>query len=77
MLRSAILVGLLLLPGSFFVLALACVHPRLRKEIVRMSRLSNPLTQAGLVHARMREKLLLRPAYRLIHHSVEKPDRFR
>ncbi|WP_269660468.1 hypothetical protein [Burkholderia sp. WSM2232] len=41
-----------------------------------MSRLSHPLTKAGLAHARMREKLLLRPAHRPIRHAVAKPDRF-
>jgi hypothetical protein len=76
MLRCAILVSLLLLPGSFLVLGLACIHPRLRKEIVRMGGLSHPLNRAGLAHARMREKLQLRPAHRPIRDAVRKPDRF-
>ncbi|MFM0038518.1 hypothetical protein PQQ73_27395 [Paraburkholderia strydomiana] len=45
MLRSTVLVGLLMLPGAFLIVGLACIHPRLRKEIVRQSGLSSPLTK--------------------------------
>jgi hypothetical protein len=46
MLRSTVLVGLLILPGAFLILGLACIHPRLRKEVIRFSGLSSPLTTA-------------------------------
>jgi hypothetical protein len=47
MLRSTVLVGLLMLPGAFLILGLACIHPRLRKEIVRLGGLSSPWTKTA------------------------------
>lgn len=60
MLRSTILVGFLMLPGAFLVLGLACIHPRLRREIVNFSGLSSPLTKAGRSCAGIRARLLHR-----------------
>lgn len=59
MLRNIVLVGLLMLPGAFLIHGLACFHPRLRKEIVRLSELSVPLTKAGHAYAGIRARLLL------------------
>ncbi len=47
MLRNTVLVGLLILPGAFLILGLACLHPLHRKKIVRLSELSRPLAKAG------------------------------
>jgi hypothetical protein len=58
MLRNTALIGLLMLPGAFLILGLACIHPRLRKEIFRLSGLSNPLPEAARFCARWRAKLL-------------------
>lgn len=60
MLRSSILVGVLMLPGAFLILGLACIHPRLRKEIVHISGLSSRLTQAGRSYEGMRARWLRR-----------------
>lgn len=60
MLRNTVLVGLLVLPGAFLILGLACLHPRLRKEIVEFSGLSSPLTRAGRSCAGIRARLLQR-----------------
>jgi hypothetical protein len=59
MLRSTVLVGLLMLPGAFLILGLACIHPRPRNEIVRVSGLSGPLAMAGHAYTGIRARLLL------------------
>lgn len=63
MLRNTVLVGLLTLPGAFFVLGLACLHPQLRKEIVRRSGLSSPLTKTGRAYTGTRARLPLHPGH--------------
>ncbi len=57
MLKSAAVVGLLILPAAFFVLGLACIHPRLRKQLVALTGLSTPLTRAGHAYAAIRARL--------------------
>jgi hypothetical protein len=63
MLRSTVLFGLLMLPGAFLILGLACIHPRLRKDIVRLSGLSGPLTKAGRAYTGIRAKMPLHPGH--------------
>lgn len=63
MLRSTVLVGVLMLPGAFLILGLACIHPRLRKEIVGLSGLSSPLTKAGRAYSGIRARLLSHPGH--------------
>ena len=58
MLKSAALVGLLMLPGAFLVLGLACIHPRLRKEIACLSGLHAPLAKAGHAYSGIRARVL-------------------
>jgi hypothetical protein len=60
MLKSAALVGFLMLPGAFLVLGLACIHPRLRRQIACLSGLSDPLTHAAHAYSGIRARLLLR-----------------
>jgi hypothetical protein len=66
MLKSTLLIGLLMLPGGFLILALACIHPRLRKEIVSFSGLSSPDTKAGRAYTRIRAKLLLHASHLIL-----------
>ncbi|TXC84103.1 hypothetical protein FRZ40_27725 [Paraburkholderia azotifigens] len=68
MLKSAAIVGLLILPGAFFVLGLACIHPRLRRQIASLSGLSAPLTRAGHAYSGIRARL---PLHR--GHPARKP----
>jgi hypothetical protein len=63
MLRNTALVGLLMVPGAFLILGLACLHPRLRKEIVRLGGLSSPLAKAGRAYTGIRARLLLHPGH--------------
>jgi hypothetical protein len=49
-----------MLPGAFLVLGLACIHPRLRREIVNFSGLSSSLTKAGRSCAGIRARLFHR-----------------
>ena len=58
MLRSTVLVGLLMLPGAFLILGLGCIHPRLRKEIVRLGGLSSPWTKTAHTYAALRARPL-------------------
>ncbi len=59
MLKSAAIVGLLMLPGAFFVLGLACIHPSLRRQIASLSGLSAPLTRARDKYSGIRARLQL------------------
>jgi hypothetical protein len=47
-----------MLPGAFLIVGLACIHPRLRKEIVRQSGLSSPLTKTVHFYTALRTRLL-------------------
>lgn len=54
MLKRALFIGLLMLPGSFVVLGLACGHPRLRREILQLSGLSRPLERVSRAYVAVR-----------------------
>lgn len=56
MLRRVLFIGLLMLPGSFVVLSMACVHPRLRRKIVQMAGLSRPLECVGRAYSAARRQ---------------------
>lgn len=64
MLKSAAIVGLLILPGAFFVLGVACIHPRLRRQIASLSGLSAPLTRARDAYLGVCTRLPLDRAHR-------------
>ncbi len=56
MFRRALFIVLLTLPGSFVVLGLACVHPRVRRQVVELVGLSDPLERVGRAYAAARRR---------------------
>ncbi len=57
MFRRVVFFGLLMMPGSFLLLGAACIHPRMRREILRIGGLSVPISRIGLAYAGMRRRL--------------------
>lgn len=53
MFKRILFVGLLALPGSFLVVGVACLHPGLRKEIMRMSGFSEPFMRFSRTFSRV------------------------
>jgi len=56
MFRRALFIVLLTLPGSFVVLGVACIHPWVRRQLVELAGISNPLAQIGRVYAATRRR---------------------
>lgn len=56
MFRRALFIVLLTLPGSFVVLGLACIHPRVRTQVGELVGISDPLMRIGRAYAAARRR---------------------
>ncbi|WP_343675496.1 hypothetical protein [Paraburkholderia heleia] len=57
MFRRIIFFGLLMLPGSFLILGVACIHPRMRMEIMQLGGFLNSINRTGFSCAVVRRRL--------------------
>jgi hypothetical protein len=57
MFRRLIFIGVLMLPGSFFVLGIACVHPRMRREMMQFGGLAGSINRLRLAYVEVWRRL--------------------